>query len=471
MKDSERVLLVNGTGRLRFIALIVLAVSICSLGSNKADAYPGNANCTTLLAAAYGSFSEYGTVVRKIRGLPLDDVTNTLSEPQARHYRYGTGRSGTCHDVVEKNGTALVKTWQNAEQYVAEWYAKFGYGGRIKRRYTGKQLNATTTRIPDVVVNIFGQETLTAEVKHGKQNRADKRLLFEATRDVRAVRLAMVKNISYYPNSANWHFVPRPGAPSQPHPAMFRFLMDRGVDVYIHHFPKNQSERNTLKRQTSKTRMLVLDMESPHPQRFGMISRQAFLDVRPASKYHSAVDWAADYKITKGINPLSFDPRGNVTRGQFATFLWRLYGSPTVPPAARHQFADVSPGIYYERPIQWMLMKGITNGCGGNSFCPDQELQRKHIATFLWRAAGKPRAPGGYARDGSSYYYTAANWVKWKQVMNTVGPYLRPENPHTRAETVRDLRNFASLTTLPFRSGRPLELDLTRQIDFDCLLW
>ena len=42
----------------------------------------------------------------------------------------------------------------------------------------------------------------------------------------------------------------------------------------------------------------------------------------------NGVDWLYDQGITTGTGATEFSPDGVVTRGQMATFLWRLAGSP-----------------------------------------------------------------------------------------------------------------------------------------------
>ncbi|MEZ5165373.1 MAG: S-layer homology domain-containing protein [Acidimicrobiales bacterium] len=116
--------------------------------------------------------------------------------------------------------------------------------------------------------------------------------------------------------------------------------------------------------------------------------RARFVDV-PAGKYYTAaVDWLFAEGITTGTSPGRFSPDDIVTRGQMATFLHRLEGTPGgAPPAG---FADVKAGAYYAKAVDWLLYRGITTGVGGNRFAPDDPVSRAQMATFLWRLAGSP---------------------------------------------------------------------------------
>jgi uncharacterized protein (DUF1501 family) len=113
-----------------------------------------------------------------------------------------------------------------------------------------------------------------------------------------------------------------------------------------------------------------------------------FSDVPRNRYYADAVDWLANEGITTGVGGNRFAPDDVVTRGQMATFLWRLEGSPAGSPAAG--FSDVSGGRYYADAVDWLLYRGITTGVGGNRFAPDDRVSRAQMATFLWRLAGSP---------------------------------------------------------------------------------
>ena len=59
-----------------------------------------------------------------------------------------------------------------------------------------------------------------------------------------------------------------------------------------------------------------------------MSGAQAFSDVANTAYYKSAVDWAVSGGITSGKDSDHFDPRGICTRAQTVTFMWRAAGSP-----------------------------------------------------------------------------------------------------------------------------------------------
>ena len=110
-----------------------------------------------------------------------------------------------------------------------------------------------------------------------------------------------------------------------------------------------------------------------------------FTDVRRPSWYAAATDWLYAGKITTGTAPDLFSPDEFVTRGQMATFLWRLCGS--IAPAAPAPFDDIPPGRYFTEAVAWLFETGITTGLTPKQFAPDAFVTRGEMATFLHRLA------------------------------------------------------------------------------------
>lgn len=92
--------------------------------------------------------------------------------------------------------------------------------------------------------------------------------------------------------------------------------------------------------------------------------------------------------ITRGCNPPvndRFCPDGSVTRGQMAAFLVRALD---LPDASVDFFVD-DGGSVFESNINALALAGITRGCNppdNDRFCPDREVRRDEMASFLARA-------------------------------------------------------------------------------------
>ena len=113
-----------------------------------------------------------------------------------------------------------------------------------------------------------------------------------------------------------------------------------------------------------------------------------FSDVPPS---HWAVDWIerlAAIGITTGCGAGLYCPERAVSRAEMAIFLLRaLYGSDYVPAAATGSlFLDVPLLHWAAAWIEQLAAVGITSGCGGGNFCPDEPVTRAQMATFLARA-------------------------------------------------------------------------------------
>ena len=72
----------------------------------------------------------------------------------------------------------------------------------------------------------------------------------------------------------------------------------------------------------------------------------------------------------------------------------RVYYKLQVSPApATATFGDVPTDYIYFRAIEALAASGITSGCGGGNFCPNQNVTRGELAKFLANALGLHFAP------------------------------------------------------------------------------
>jgi hypothetical protein len=93
--------------------------------------------------------------------------------------------------------------------------------------------------------------------------------------------------------------------------------------------------------------------------------------------------------ITSGCGGGNYCPNASVTRAQMAVFLLRAkHGAAYVPPAATGVFADVPVGSFADSWIEQLALEGITSGCGGGNYCPNDPVTRAQMAVFLVRAFG-----------------------------------------------------------------------------------
>ena len=109
-----------------------------------------------------------------------------------------------------------------------------------------------------------------------------------------------------------------------------------------------------------------------------------FKDIIETDYYYTAVLWAVEEGITKGIEADEFGPEESCTRAQVAAFLYRYDGENKVD--TENPFKDLVEGEYYIPAVLWAVENGITQGDGsGDIFNPDGTCTRAQIVTFLHR--------------------------------------------------------------------------------------
>jgi ELWxxDGT repeat protein len=87
--------------------------------------------------------------------------------------------------------------------------------------------------------------------------------------------------------------------------------------------------------------------------------------------------------------PPLYCPNNQLTRAEMAVLL-TVARHETPPPPTGTRFADV-PSNYWAAPwIEQLAADGITNGCGGGNYCPNQPITRGEMAVFLATAFHLP---------------------------------------------------------------------------------
>lgn len=114
-------------------------------------------------------------------------------------------------------------------------------------------------------------------------------------------------------------------------------------------------------------------------QLWTVLARQADADLTGGAKwYEKAQAWVKEKGISDGANP-----NGTIDRAQMVTMLWRAAGSPAAQSGTA--FQDVAAGSYYAQAVAWAVEGGITASVGGGRFDPNSTCTRGQIATFLYR--------------------------------------------------------------------------------------
>ena len=167
-----------------------------------------------------------------------------------------------------------------------------------------------------------------------------------------------------------------------------------------------------------------------------------FLDSADASFFYPYVVTLVANGITAGCGGGNYCPNANVTRAQMAVFLLKAkHGVCYAPPPCAGTFPDVACPSLFANWIEALAAEGITGGCGGGNYCPDNVVRRDQMAAFLLKA-----------EHGSSYVPPActgvfvdvpcpsqfATWVEQLAIENITGGCggnnYCPTNPNTRGQ-------------------------------------
>ncbi|SFD86568.1 Serine protease, subtilisin family [Lentibacillus persicus] len=161
---------------------------------------------------------------------------------------------------------------------------------------------------------------------------------------------------------------------------MYREQIDALVeDGVIRGFPDGEfkPERNITRLQAVK--MLLKDMEVDWHEYDA--ADPGFSDMHPKMDGFHAVAAAADIGFIKGKNDNTFDPNGQLTRGQMAAILvkaYRLEGGSSL------EFADVPDDHWAHDVISTLVHNNIAKGYPDNTYRPAEKITRQHFTTLLY---------------------------------------------------------------------------------------
>jgi hypothetical protein len=116
-----------------------------------------------------------------------------------------------------------------------------------------------------------------------------------------------------------------------------------------------------------------------------------FPDVPCSSNFAPWIERLAAEGITGGCGGGNYCPTNPIRRDQMAVFLLKAEHGPSyVPPPCDGDFADVPCPSPFADWIEQLAAEGITGGCGGGNYCPQNTVTRGQMAAFLVKAFTLP---------------------------------------------------------------------------------
>lgn len=181
-----------------------------------------------------------------------------------------------------------------------------------------------------------------------------------------------------------------------------------------------------------------------------------FTDLKDDSYYTEAVEWALMNGVMNGTAATKFNPDGVTDRAMIVTVLYRLQGSPDVSHV-KTPFTDVKKGEWYAPAIAWAYDNGVVNGNTATTFNPKGQLSREQFATILYRYAKEVEGQDVSVSDKgaldkykdkkavSNYALDALLWANVRGLIGGVSATkLSPGSGATRAQMATILFRYNS---------------------------
>jgi hypothetical protein len=170
----------------------------------------------------------------------------------------------------------------------------------------------------------------------------------------------------------------------------------------------------------------------PPPPPPGAYAVQMVFDDLWSSSFVASIQWIYDQGITGGCSPTKYCPKSPVTRGQMASFLTRAMH---LPAATKDYFSD-DDGLTHEAAINSIAEAGITGGCAPDRFCRDGLVTRAQMAAFLVRALAVPPATRDWFTDddGSTLEASINAMAEAGLTGGCGGSSFCPDQPVTREQ-------------------------------------
>ncbi len=169
-----------------------------------------------------------------------------------------------------------------------------------------------------------------------------------------------------------------------------------------------------------------------------------FLDVPGGQQFYAFVIKLVANGITAGVGGGLYGVDQSTLRQQMAVFLLKAkHGVCYTPPPCTEIFDDVPCPSLFADWIEALFAEGITGGCGGGNYCPQNPVRRDQMAVFLLKAEhGSSYVPPACVPPGVfpdvPCPATFTDWIEQLAAENITGGCgggnYCPSNPNTRGQ-------------------------------------
>lgn len=179
--------------------------------------------------------------------------------------------------------------------------------------------------------------------------------------------------------------------------------------------------------------------------------KKSFTDNKPGSSFHGVVSWMGCMGLSEGYADGSFGKNRKITRGEVASFVYRL-SDPDFKAPKKSKLKDMKSSSSHYEAVTWMNAEGFINGYSNGKFLPNRQITRGEAAKMLYNASGVTHKPNGKAafkdvKTGSSYY----KHISWFKASGLTAGYtdgtFKPSRTISRAELAKLLQGAYKLTT------------------------
>lgn len=180
------------------------------------------------------------------------------------------------------------------------------------------------------------------------------------------------------------------------------------------------------------------------------IPAKQFADVKNGNTSSDQIFRGSALGLFEGYPDGSFGPAREVTRGEFATMVWRLAECPTVAKAVT--WTDVPAEAFYADAAAWITDAGYMAAEAGR-FAPDDAMETQEILSALYAYSG---GKSGMEKMFTDIYDSAfadsgelapeakdgVYWAYYNELWRVEDSALRPHDGVTRAQLAELLLNY-----------------------------